>query len=92
MRESDGGPSVGDPGRTRHPEMPDICPGPTDLLFEVAAAGLGYVDALICEGRYQIKPRVPATPGHDVAARIVGAAAASAAQRKLVSGINEECA
>ena len=36
----------------------------------VEAAGVNYVDALFVEGRYQIKPNPPFTPGSEVAGRI----------------------
>jgi NADPH2:quinone reductase len=48
-------------------EEPD--PEPTDgsVVIEVGAAGANYVDALLVQGRYQIKPPLPFTPGMEVA-------------------------
>jgi NADPH:quinone reductase len=44
-------------------------PAATDgsVVIEVGAAGANYVDALIVQGRYQIKPSLPFTPGMEVA-------------------------
>jgi len=40
--------------------------GPDDVVIRVAACGLGYVDALVALGRYQVKPLTPYTPGQEV--------------------------
>jgi NADPH:quinone reductase len=41
-------------------------PRPGEVLVKVAACGVGYVDALVALGRYQVKPSLPHTPGQDV--------------------------
>jgi NADPH2:quinone reductase len=48
---------------TREPPVP----GPGEALVRVAACGVGYVDALVALGRYQVKPPLPHTPGSEVA-------------------------
>jgi NADPH:quinone reductase len=40
--------------------------GQGEVLLRVAACGVGYVDALVALGRYQVKPSLPHTPGLDV--------------------------
>lgn len=45
-------------------------PGPHEILIRVAACGVGYVDALVALGRYQVKPPLPHTPGQDVSGRV----------------------
>ena len=35
------------------------------------AAGVNFVDGLICQGRYQIKPAVPFVPGSEIAGEVV---------------------
>jgi NADPH2:quinone reductase len=52
-------------------EAPEPTPGENELLLEVAACGVGYVDALLALGRYQVKPPLPHTPGQEVAGRVV---------------------
>jgi len=44
-----------------------VVPGPGQLVIDVRAAGVNFVDGLICEGRYQIKPPTPFVPGGEVA-------------------------
>ena len=36
------------------------------MVIEVAACGVGYVDALVALGRYQVTPPLPHTPGQEV--------------------------
>jgi NADPH2:quinone reductase len=47
-------------------EVEPPTPGADDAVIRVAACGLGYVDALVALGRYQVKPPVPFTPGQEV--------------------------
>jgi NADPH2:quinone reductase len=44
--------------------------GAGEVLVQVAACGLGYVDALVALGRYQVKPPLPHTPGQEVSGRV----------------------
>ncbi|MCA6289383.1 MAG: NADPH:quinone oxidoreductase family protein, partial [Phenylobacterium sp.] len=41
--------------------------GPGQVRLRVTDCGLGYVDALVALGRYQVKPPLPHTPGQEVA-------------------------
>lgn len=41
-------------------------PGPGELLIKVAACGVGYVDALMALGGYQVKPKLPNVPGGEI--------------------------
>jgi NADPH2:quinone reductase len=45
-------------------------PGPGQVVVDVAAAGVTFADALIVQGKYQIKPPVPFTPGTEIAGQI----------------------
>lgn len=47
---------------------PDLRPG--TMRVSVEAAGLNYVDALFVQGRYQIKPTPPFTPGSELAGTV----------------------
>jgi NADPH2:quinone reductase len=49
--------------RLQESEVPR--PGPGEVLIKVAACGVGYVDALVALGRYQVKPALPHTPGQE---------------------------
>ncbi|MCW0216423.1 MAG: NADPH:quinone oxidoreductase family protein [Pseudonocardia sp.] len=46
-------------------------PGPGEVLVEVEAAGVSFVDGLIVRGLYQVRPPLPFTPGSTVAGRVV---------------------
>ena len=49
---------------------PDPTPGPGQVLVEVAAAGVNFVDALFVAGTYQIQVPPPFTPGSELAGTI----------------------
>jgi NADPH2:quinone reductase len=46
---------------------PDPAPGPGEVLVEVHAAGLNFPDILVIEGKYQILPPRPFSPGKELA-------------------------
>ena len=45
-------------------------PGPGMVRLAVAAAGVNFVDGLICQGKYQLKPQPPFVPGSEVAGTV----------------------
>lgn len=45
-------------------------PAPGALRIKVSAVGIGYVDALVALGCYQVKPALPHIPGVDVAGTV----------------------
>lgn len=51
-------------------EGPRPSPGPGQVLIKVAACGMGYVDALVALGGYQVKPPLPFTPGQEISGTI----------------------
>lgn len=48
-------------------ELPDPVAGPGEVLIEVHAAALSFMDTLMVAGRYQMKPDLPFVPGTDAA-------------------------
>ena len=48
-------------------ELPDLVPGPKEVLVDIKAAGVNFPDTLIIRGLYQFKPALPFTPGSDIA-------------------------
>jgi NADPH2:quinone reductase len=52
-------------------DRPDPAPGPGKVVVAVRAAGVNFVDGLFVQGRYQIKPPLPFTPGGEVAGDVV---------------------
>ena len=47
--------------------LPDPEAGPGEVLIEVRAAALNFFDTLIIEGRYQVRPEMPFSPGAELA-------------------------
>jgi NADPH2:quinone reductase len=52
-------------------EQPAPEPGERDVVVRVDAAGLNYPDALIVQGKYQLKPALPFVPGMELAGEVV---------------------
>lgn len=65
----------GEPASLQVEEVPDPVCGEDDVLIDVKAAGVNFPDLLVIEGKYQILPPRPFSPGKDVAGvvRAVGA-------------------
>jgi NADPH:quinone reductase len=65
----------GEPSELEHAEVPEPRPGPDEVLVETRAVGCNFPDILMIQGKYQTKPPLPFSPGHEVAGvvRDVGA-------------------
>ncbi len=71
-------------------ERPSSALKPGQVRVRVTAAGVNFVDALIVQGLYQIKPGLPFTPGSEAVGIVIEIAAAvdaglSVGQRVLVT-------
>lgn len=62
---------LGLPDVLRVEDRPDLVAGPGQVVVDVEAAGVNYVDALFVSGSYQIKPALPFVPGSEVAGTVV---------------------
>jgi NADPH2:quinone reductase len=58
-------------------DVPDPVRGVGHVLIRVRAASLNFPDLLMTEGKYQLKPPLPFTPGMEVAGEVVEAEAES---------------
>lgn len=63
--------SWGPPEALELVDEPTPTPGQGQVLIEVAAAGVNFVDALFVAGTYQIKVPPPFTPGSELAGTVV---------------------
>ncbi len=52
-------------------EVPDPVPGDGEVSVQVRAAGAGYVDGLLVQGLYQVKPPLPYIPGTEFSGEII---------------------
>jgi NADPH2:quinone reductase len=80
---------LGPPSLLRVEERPDPEPRRGQVVVDVEAAGVNYVDALFVAGEYQIKPQVPFVPGTESAGTVSavgeGVEGLQVRQRVLVS-------
>jgi len=58
---------LGPPEKLVLEEWPDLEPGPGTVVIDVHACGLNFVDTLMIQGLYQIRPEPPFVPGSEVA-------------------------
>jgi NADPH2:quinone reductase len=60
-------PALGPLGTLVVEERQAPVPGEGQVVVDVQAAGVNFVDGLMCQGRYQIKPTTPFVPGSEIA-------------------------
>lgn len=65
----------GEPENLKLTEMDLPEPGPDDVVVEMRAAGVSYVDVLMVAGQYQFKPDLPFVPGQEGAGVVIAAGA-----------------
>jgi NADPH2:quinone reductase len=66
-----------EPHAMKFEELPDPQPGPGQMRVKVEAAALNFLDTLMIQGRYQVKPPFPFTPGVEIAGTIEAVGAGS---------------
>ncbi|QTL03067.1 NADPH:quinone oxidoreductase family protein [Aquabacter sp. L1I39] len=57
----------GAPSSMRIDTLPDLMPGPGEMVVDVKAVGINFPDTLVVSGKYQILPPRPFAPGKDLA-------------------------
>jgi NADPH2:quinone reductase len=57
----------GEPADLAYAETADPSAGPGEVLIETRAIGCNFPDILMVQGKYQVKPPLPFSPGHEVA-------------------------
>jgi NADPH:quinone reductase len=73
--------AFGDPSVLQIEDVPDLTPGPGQVVVELHAIGVNPVDAYMRSGVYPIKPPLPYTPGAD-GAGVVKAVGKDASKHK----------
>lgn len=51
-------------------QLPEPTPADNEVIIDVAAAGVNYYDTLIVQGKYQIRPSFPFSPGGEFAGTV----------------------
>jgi NADPH2:quinone reductase len=51
-------------------DLPDPVPGPGQVVVDVKAAGVNFPDVLTVQGKYQVRPPLPFTPGNEFAGTV----------------------
>ena len=62
--------AFGPPGDLVVADAPEPVAGPGQIVIDVHAAGLNFPDVLIVQGKYQVKPPFPFSPGMEAAGTI----------------------
>lgn len=62
--------SLGDPSQLEVATLPDPKPGTNEIAIAVEVIGCNFADVLICQGKYQVKPQLPFSPGSEVAGHV----------------------
>ncbi len=60
----------GPPSALEEADLPTPSPGSHELQVEISATGIGFVDGLMIQGRYQVKPPLPYFPGSEFCGRV----------------------
>ena len=58
---------LGGPAALEREELSELSAAPGQVVIDVRAVGCNFFDILISEGRYQIQPELPFSPGAEVA-------------------------
>jgi NADPH2:quinone reductase len=59
--------AFGADGNLKFGEVPDLQPGPREIVVDVHAAAVSFMDLLMSQGKYQMQPPLPYVPGTDAA-------------------------
>ncbi len=61
------------PSGISYVDVPDVIPGPDDVVIDIRAAGVCFPDLLLSKGEYQLKVPPPFVPGMEVAGVVAAA-------------------
>jgi len=61
---------LGGPGSLRREELEAVSADPGQVVIDVSATGCNFFDILITQGKYQVRPELPFSPGAEVAGTV----------------------
>ena len=61
---------LGGPGSLRREELEAVSAEPGQVVIDVSATGCNFFDILITQGKYQVRPELPFSPGAEVAGTV----------------------
>ncbi|MET0390825.1 MAG: NADPH:quinone oxidoreductase family protein [Polyangiales bacterium] len=61
---------LGEPSGLELTTLDDPTPAPGEVSIDVQAIGCNFADVLICQGKYQLSPALPFSPGSEVSGHI----------------------
>lgn len=61
---------LGGPGSLEREELDVVTAGPGQVAIDVRAIGCNFFDILITQGKYQVRPELPFSPGAEVAGTV----------------------
>lgn len=64
---------LGGPAALERQELSEREPGPGEVAIDVKAIGCNFFDILITQGKYQVRPELPFSPGAEVAGVVLAA-------------------
>ena len=57
---------LGLPSDLVYKELPSLVAGPSEIVIYVKACAINFPDTLIIQGKYQVRPELPFSPGSDI--------------------------
>ncbi|MGC6423162.1 MAG: NADPH:quinone oxidoreductase family protein [Flavobacteriaceae bacterium] len=68
--------TLGPPSQLQYKECPSPSPKEKEVVVKVHVCSLNFPDTLIIQGKYQIQPSLPFTPGSDISGEVVAVGSA----------------
>ncbi len=62
---------LGPPSSLKYKEVEDLTPKEDEVVIAVKACAINFPDTLIIQGKYQLRPELPFSPGSDIAGVIL---------------------
>lgn len=57
---------LGQPSDLVIKDLPALSPGPKEIVISIKACAINFPDTLIIQGKYQVRPELPFSPGSDI--------------------------